>query len=191
MTYYRARNHMSENHAELMCLSDMLWDYNAYYEDEATFALRGIGPFRPELEKLTWKKRKKDIIPDFIHTGGVFTVTETLYEKFFDLVSPYVKCFPKIIDDVTYVSFRPTTFLPLLDEKRSEFRRLPTHEIGGNPRRIVLTEPPEPPLPIFGIDWYGRHKSFIFVSEAFKDIYDDNACEGLFFNPALATEAKV
>lgn len=143
-------------------------------------------PFRPHLLMLKFKKRRKSVIPDIVELSCIFSMTETLYAtKFAELISPYVKCFPFMIGDVPYIAFRPTVFLPLMDEARSDFHILPSGNISGNPPKVILSHPPAEPLPIFGIEWQGMPKAIHIVSEEFKAICDEFGCEGVNFIEAL------
>lgn len=182
--YYFVRNFPIPNQAEIEVCDGPSWGIGAHYRTNEELEIFGNGPFEPSRIKYQWKMLDVSVKPNFVGVDpGVLTTTVGMYEDFKKTVAPYVLEYHITISKDPYVSFRPRFFKDLMDREKSTFRL----SVSGDlimPKEIILTQAPERDLPIFGLEFEGKAKPFILVSESFKAIYEKSTCSGLKFQAA-------
>jgi hypothetical protein len=165
------------------------WSGQAYFDE--SYTSKRYGPLDPSRMQLRFNPRQKRPKADFPWATGLLTCAQETFDAIFcDLLDGFVKTFAFRIDGIPYLSFRPTTFLDLLDLDTSEFLRddgVKEEPLGFRAYAfswIGLKAAPAPPVPIFSCSVPGAARYYPIVAEEFVRRYEQSKLTGLRFRKA-------
>ncbi|MEP1520945.1 hypothetical protein [Ascidiaceihabitans sp.] len=182
-TYFRASFQFDED-ANTLCAEEPRpsWGLSPHYLTESEISKSKHGPFKPELRRLYWDN-DGGYVPDFIPLDyGVLTAAPHVFDAFESAMNlkAQSEIFESYVGEQTYVVLKPLIFLDLMNMETSTYR-LSSKGTLINPKSIILKSAPPEDIHYFGLLHNARDMPYIFVSEDFKKIYDDNGFSGLRF----------
>lgn len=159
------------------------WIYLDYYDVDISASEHGA--LAPEKLDLRWNASEWRLPKADFVDNSLMECRRDLYDPHFSsLLKGLVKTWDFKIEEVSYISFRPTTFLPLeIDYENSKY----LEREGRGPyafRKIALAETPPDDIPIFALEKPNSCYFQQIVSQDFVDIYERESMTGLKFVPA-------